>query len=374
MSERSARSLLALQNGASTARVLSLHKVWRTHASATRITPPMFAHPMLDRCLVIKHRLRSNEVDLFKGGARTSATKIVIPIDSHDLKLGGHSIFVGQQGYVPALEQAFGTGFDKTDDFATLELLDLLPSLDPFLLREQLRRHGRTPHQCYFEMSDADIDRMFAFVRREVEQLVTLSFGAAGASEAQISRLTQKILADADDGEMEPLRQTLRLAPEEYREGMFCWRGFLYYKWSLNDLRPHIGPVMDQLCQLRPIGKLDDSQHVALAQARAAVRRSVQRALAVISAALGVYDDAYAKLTRDGRPTAFREFLLDAPELFMSLGERLGAVSHVTTFWRYQYPAGMRSRVTLEELTDVLHDFEGSLAFPEPVREASQAA
>ncbi|MBE7218693.1 MAG: hypothetical protein INR64_09505 [Caulobacteraceae bacterium] len=374
MSERSARSLLALQNSASTARVLNLHKVWRTHGQGGRVAPPMFAHPMLDRCLVIKHRLRPNEIDLFKGGARTSATKIVIPIDSHDLKLGGHSIFVGQQGYVAALEQAFGSGFDKTEDFFTLAVLDRLPSLDPFLLREQLRRHGRTPHQCYFEMSTADIERMFAFVRREVEQLVTLSFGAVGATEGQLSRLTQKILADTHDTEMEPLRETLRLAPEEYREGMFCWRGFLYYKWSLNDLRPHIAPVMDQIGKLSPFGKLDESAQGALVHARANVRRSVQRALAVISGALGVYDDAYAKLTREGRPTAFREFLLDAPELFTSLGERLGAVSHVTSFWRYQYPGGLRSRVGLEELMDVLYDFEGSLGFPDVAFDAAKAA
>ena len=38
----------------------------------------MFANPMLDRCLVIRHRLRANETDLFKE-ARTSATKVVVP-------------------------------------------------------------------------------------------------------------------------------------------------------------------------------------------------------------------------------------------------------------------------------------------------------
>ena len=89
---------------------------------------------------------------------------------------------------------------------------------------------------------------------------------------------------------------------------------------------------------------------------------------------MAVYDDAYAKLTQDGRPTASREFLLDAPELFMSLGERLGAVSHVTSFWRCQFPAGMRTRVSFEELSDVLYDFEASLALADPAPAASKAA
>ena len=373
MAERTAGSLIQLQNSASTARVLNLHKVWVGHGGAGRIAQPMFTHPLLDRCLIIKHRLRRHEVDLFPG-PRTSATKLVLPIDAQDLKLGGHSLFIGQTSYVRALEQAFGTGFDRTDDFATLEMLDGLPSLDPFLLREHLRRHGRSPNPCYFDMSDADLTRMFAFARKDIVQLATLSFGPAGASESQISRLVQKILTGAADTDMEPLRLTLKLAPEEYAEGMFCWRGFLYYKWSLSDILPTVSPVLAEIDRLRPLGTLHAEQQAGLARSRAAIRRAVQRACGVIAATLNVYDEAYAKLVRDGRPTAFREFLIDAPELFASLGERLGAISHVASFWRYQYPAGARSRVSYEELTDVLADFEASLAFCDPSAGAAVAA
>ena len=77
---------------------------------------------------------------------------------------------------------------------------------------------------------------------------------------------------------------------------------------------------------------------------------------------------------RDGRPTAFREFLVDAPELFASLGERLAAVSHVSSFWRYQYPEEVRARVGYAELTDVLADFEASLAFAETSAGAAAVA
>ncbi len=39
---------------------------------------------------------------------------------------------------------------------------------------------------------------------------------------------------------------------------------------------------------------------------------------------LKVYDDAFEDLIENGRPTAFRDFLLRAPEMFLSLGERVG--------------------------------------------------
>lgn len=362
MSDRSVRSLIQLQNSASTARVLNLHKVWCGLDGADRTGEPFFQHPLLDRAMVIKHRLRRDEADLFHG-ARHAGTKIILPIDYRDLKLGGQSLFVDQINFARTLEQAFGSGFERSADYETLLLLDRLPSLDPFLLREHLRRNGRTPDRRYFEMSDADVARMFAFARTEVAQLVALSFGDLDPTEAQTSRMVQKILRDALDPDMEPLRRTLKLAREEYEEGMFCWKGFLYYKWSLGEVATHVGGVLEQIAALRPQGQIDSDTATALARSRSNLRRGIQQACTVARGTLRVYDEAYAKLVREGRPAAFREFLLDAPNMFAALGERLGAVSHVVSFWRYRFPAGLQTRVTVEELVDVFTDFESSLDF-----------
>lgn len=362
MSDQTVRSLIQLQNSASTARVLNLHKAWCGLEGAERTGEPMFRHPLLDRALVIKHRLRRDEADLFRD-MRHAGTKIILPIDHNELRLGGQSLFVGQHNFARTLEQAFGSDFEGTPDYETLLLLDRLPSLDPFLLREHLRRHGRTPDKRYFEMSEADMTRMFAFVRGEVAQLVALSFGEALPTEAQVDRLVHKILRDASDPDMEPLRRTLKLAREEYEEGMFCWKGFLYYKWSLGEVASHVGAVIEQIATIRPQGQIDAETALALARSRTELKRGVQQACTVARGTLRVYDEAYAKLVREGRPTAFREFLLDAPSMFAALGERLGAVSHVVSFWRYRFPAGVRTRVSIEELQDVFMDFEASLDF-----------
>ena len=76
---------------------------------------------------------------------------------------------------------------------------------------------------------------------------------------------------------------------------------------------------------------------------------------------LSVYDDAYSSLTVDGRPTAFRDFLLAAPDMFMSLGEQSGAVQHIASFWRFRFPLGRRVAVSPDELMDIFMDFEDGL-------------
>ena len=76
---------------------------------------------------------------------------------------------------------------------------------------------------------------------------------------------------------------------------------------------------------------------------------------------LAVYDEAYAGLTHEGRPAAFRDFLLDAPRLFSRLGDQLGAIQHIVSFWRYRFSPGA-SHVGVEELIDIFMDFETGLA------------
>ncbi len=64
-------------------------------------------------------------------------------MDRGDLKAGGRWAFVGERGYDSILAQLIGeVGVDGAVDKKTLEALDQIPSFDPFLLREHLRRTG----------------------------------------------------------------------------------------------------------------------------------------------------------------------------------------------------------------------------------------
>jgi hypothetical protein len=55
------------------------------------------------------------------------------------------------------------------------------------------------------------------------------------------------------------------------------------------------------------------------------------------SSTLKVYDDAMRTLTENGRPTAFREFLLDAPHLFTRLGEQVGFSAAYRQLQRFHF-------------------------------------
>ena len=362
MTDRAIRNLDNLRTSASTARVLNLLRVAYEHGRTEGWrNAPLFENPALNRCLIIKHRLRRNEVDEFRV-RRYVATKIILPIDNSDLRVGGRYLFVDQMGFDQMLEHALGIG-PTHPDRRILSLIDDLPSLDPFLLREQLRRNDHSPDACYFNVSEADMIRMGEFVANEITPLVDLSMGPGAdlTADNPVARLTSKILSNSAGDDLSALGQTLMLKPDEYEEGIFCWKGFLYYKWALQALTGDIGGVVEGLRRVKPHGRVEPEQHAAINRAREQVRRRIVVNCEATADMLRVYDDAFRGLTREGRPTAFRDFLRDAPLLFARLGERLGAIQHIVSFWRFRM-GGDKARPGAEELLDLLSDFETSLA------------
>ena len=158
--------------------------------------------------------------------SRTTATKVILPLDKTDLRAGGQSFFIGEERSAHILETYFSDNLGLVrEDLAILEILDDIPSMDPFLLREMLARNGYLPALEYFNSSEADLARMSAFVASEMTSLTNLvsSSDCRGANE-----FTQKLLAETPDAAFAPLRDALRMDAEQYRGGIFAWRGLLY--------------------------------------------------------------------------------------------------------------------------------------------------
>jgi hypothetical protein len=361
---RALRNLRHLEACASTSRALNLLAAWRRYRDDPEYAEkPFFRSAMLNRCFIVKHRYRPDERDLVLAGG-ASGTKIIMPFDPGDLAAGAHSFFVHQKGYDQFLDEVSGDGRIDARDAKLLELLHRLPSLDPFLMRERLKQSGFEPAQCYFDLTEADAEAMISFVREELTPLIGMSFGNVDAQmSGRVAKLAQKLMRNTGDRDLEPLRMGLSISKDDFEEAMFCWKGFIYYKWSLNRLIPQIKPVAAEIGSAMARGEVNADEERYIEQARGRLKQALAKACATVGATLTIYDHAYGELTRNGQPQAFRDFLLRAPALFHELGERLGAIQHILSFWRYRFPAGVRQQITGDELSDILADFEVSLNF-----------
>jgi len=124
-SDRSVRSLSGL-GAASSNRVLNLLAIAEANAENDgHRNAPLFISNILNSSLILKHRLRADEVDFFPA-RRAIATKIIIPFERSDLKFGGRSLFIGQKGFEDLLQEAvnYKEKKDLRRDLDVLRLID----------------------------------------------------------------------------------------------------------------------------------------------------------------------------------------------------------------------------------------------------------
>jgi len=351
-----------VRESASTTRVLDLAFIEQRFGDTEEyLKRPLFKSPQLNSAIIMKHALRLNERRLFNG-LRVTATKIVFPFSKTDLRLGGAGVFVGEPDFERTLkgrlEYSQPGGFDS--DIDLLLLLDSLPSFDPFLMRERLRQSGIEPARCYFDVSEADASRMQKFVTSQIAALVELAFaGEMQAPRELSSRLAEKLMTDETAQSLDPLRATLRLSGEEYREGVFAWKGFLYYKWVVGEISPRIADLARSILAARVLNATREDA-AAYNQSRQRIVKILGVTMGRIQAALAEYDEAFKALSQ-GKPTAFRDFLLSAPKMFLVIGEAVGIIKHIDSFWRFRFPAGRTPTMESDEAAEIFHDFELTL-------------
>lgn len=363
MAQITYRSLLALTQTASSSRVLNLNYPRAPLPDPNSGEKPFFASRALNRAIIIKHRMRAHEAELAGGSLRT-ATKVVIPLVADDLKLGGQAFFVNQRGYRD-LVASFNENSpeDAERDLRLLNLLDDLPSLDPFLLKELLDRNGFKIDPSYFAISEADQRAMNEFVIGEIEPLLRLSFGMLDVGPTAISRIANKVLNSNDDDEVAPIRAAFRMTAEEYRVRAFSWKGFLYYKWKMRAEMPRIAEVAGHIRAVNPNKVQDHFLRESITEARNIIVRNLHMAASDVFKALRLYESAFDQFVGAQDARGFQRFLIMAPSMFLQVGVRLGVLSHIQSYWTYRFPAGSRIRTDYEELGELLQEMVSSLEF-----------
>jgi hypothetical protein len=356
------QSLRSITARSASARVLDLHSLALDAADdPEHATRPMFTHPVLNRTIIVKHHPRPGE---FEHGDDPGAivTKIIFPFDPGDLDLGGQFLLVGDPDLSALLERHLDyRDSDPARDLAVLQLLDRLPTLDPFLLHEALTANKIDVAPCYFRLSAADKAEMRDFVAHQVETLIGLCFVGAAVSEAQTKRLAALILAEGDSPELDPLRLTMRMEPPEFAQAMFCWKAVLYYRWRSRALWPEVKATR------RSIAMIDTSRFDLNAAPfiRAAIGRldglmsDSERRIAEL---FRIYDEVFSALIAQRSPEPFRRFLVDGPRVFARLGERMGRLEQLVSFWSHQFSGQKPRQLSQEAVFDGLRNLLSALS------------
>lgn len=369
------RSLKNIAAMASSARVLDLHALAAENLEdPDYLEKPLFAHPVLNRSIIVKHNARPGDEERL-APRRFNATKIIFPFDQFDLNLGGQFLFVDQHDFLSALTRHLDyTDLPLDRDVAMLRIIDKLPTLDPFLIREVLNRQKIDVGRCYYRFSKGDKAEMLGFVAGEIEALIQLCFGDMEANGKRTRRLSQLLLADQDSPELEPLRLTLRMDESEFSEAMFSWKAFLYYRWRSRAVAPQLKATLKSLSGIRARRYERDELSFVLA-AKRLLEETITNSWREVAQRLKLYDRAFASLTQQENSDSFRTFLIHGSSLFIELGERIGRLEQVVSFWSDRFGDQHLSATSPDDVLDGLRDLLQSLSvWPTGGREEADPA
>ena len=275
-----------------------------------------------------------------RSGAPSVGTKLYFPFNEQNIYEGGRTIFYHEKGVESAIKDYCGEGALTPEtldtDMRIISILNRVPSLDPFLMKDVFVREGITVDEAYFEVSDETWAEIESFMMQKFEPLILAAFPDAKSSSDDKSRqLIDKIWEAKDMDALMPLIMAFRLPKERALDIFAAWKGIVYYsyqyvceqtrfveliKWIADNEAPVVGVTAAETKEVQTL----------LKQVKDQLRIEWQKTDKIVQ----TYQSSYDKMFMEKSSSAdFLAFLKDSDKTYWEIGNSLGKVNHATYCW-----------------------------------------
>jgi hypothetical protein len=325
---------------AGSSRVFNCNDIWRKHARKPSGTAQFFANPRLHSLVLIKE----TNVDHARGASSTGqivGTKLYFPYNGDDVYEGGRSVFLHHPQAMSVLREQFGLSSTTTTqeqllrDLKILRILDQLPSLDGFLMRNALEQEKIAVHESYFEIPEEERAAIIQYVRQKLEPLVQAAFGTESATAGKVAQLIDKLWEARDREALAPLIEAFRFPADEALTIFGSWNGITYYTFEYaraKERRESLARWLRDDALPRDYVAEKHFDHIG-----GLLKETVRRLRWHWSAVEDIsrkYETLYARFltARDG-VADFITFLRGSRELYWRMGDSLSKMNHAIHCW-----------------------------------------
>ena len=311
---------------------------------------PMFRNRYLNESIVFKI------VDsvVVKGKRRYGVeTLIYFPYNHQNIYEGGDSILVSDPARAAKLLHKCGLDPAKDDesensvwDNDMMDMIDELPTLDPFLLKckaQQLGIDGKL-NEAYYNITLEEWNRIQKPIRQKIDALVRKALGMEKGDpsidpelnikiEQNISKFLRKIWEARDIDGIEDFVYGMEMPPERAPELFFAWKAICYYQVQFSEVEQSMRRLFAWIGNAKTALPLDFGGLRQETQDQIQRELKLLRALfrenyASIVSTLKNYEESYRLFIEDGKPGPFKEFLANADGYYVDLAACLSGNSH----------------------------------------------
>jgi hypothetical protein len=348
-------------------------RVFNICAQTTRLTqqlresgsaePPayLFNTRELNRSILVKEaRTERNAAN--RAFRKPVGTKIYLPYNPERIYDGGKSAFFDD----PRIEQILldHTGIDINSandkikaDLGLIRLLDEIPSLDPFLVKDKLRIEGIKANEAYFDISETEWLAIQTFVSDKLKPIVDFAFkDSDDVQRGRTLTFVNKLWDTKDIQALMPIVKAFNL-PADEASGIFAaWKGIMYYDYEYARYQSQWHAYNEWLENgTVPLDFVDPERKELLLDLQSHVIENFESSWNELKTVFAAYEEAYKDLFVDRKdPGPFIAFMRDAVRSYWILGTRMSAINHCISVWDTLTAHSFKRRLKFDQLFSLL--------------------
>jgi len=217
-----------------------------------------------------------------------------------------------------------------------LGILDKMPSLDPFLMKDYFIRQGVETNPACFQVSDEAWHEIESYMMQKFEPLVKAAFpDDLIASDDKARVLIDKMWEARDIEALKPLIHAFRLPEGEALDIFSAWRGIVYYSYQYQCQQPKLVELVRWLKENEtPVAGVTAAETKEMLAQMTQVKDQLRREWQTIEDIVRDYQTSYDKMFKLKESSGeFLSFLKRSNEIYWKLGNSLGKANHGVYCW-----------------------------------------
>ncbi|MBV6631772.1 MAG: hypothetical protein KI792_01920 [Alphaproteobacteria bacterium] len=267
-------------------------------------------------------------------------TKLYFPYDNNNIYAGGQSIFFNEETFLDTLKEHIGWDANlNPDDYAAdlkiLDIINSMPTLDPFLVRDKMQKEGVECDDRYFAIQPEEWAEIQLHIRAKLEPMIMLALQGQKGGQDQVKKFVDKIWHMEDMSDMVPLIQAFRLPIDKTEDIFYAWKGLAYYEFQYARNQDRIKRIAEWLATAaEPLDHVKPEQKQLLKEYKQLTKDKIKKGWSRSARIFGEYNESYDELfVRKGSPAPFATFMGNAPQYFWSLGDVITKLYQSVEIW-----------------------------------------
>ena len=338
-------------------RVFNCNVLTRRVLAKDKEAQPFFHNKPLNNMVLIKDTIPESDE---RSRIKAIGTKLYFPFNENAIYEGGRTIFVHDRHLEAALAESFGQGALSAgalaEDMKLLRMLDRVPSLDPFLMKDVFLNAGVKVHEGYFDIGDEVWREIQTFILARFEPVVSAAFPDALGSDEKAQALMEKIWEARDLDALDPLIKAFRIPRTEALDVFAAWKGVNFYSYQREKTKMLLIEMITWLKNLvLPTVAMSSAERAEIKGQLELARTQVKNEWIKIDTILKDYQSAYDKMFKERVSSAeFVNFLRNSQKLYNDLGYSLGKTGQASYCWDLMSKRFPQRKVAWEPLQEII--------------------